>query len=201
MPNEKIKKKSTFIDMTAMSDVTVLLLTFFMLTSTFVQKEPVSVSTPASVSEIKIPETNVLQVLIEPGGKVFLGLDQPQNRMDVLKKMGEQYQIDFSDAELKKFSLSNSFGVPIQGMKQFLNLPSEEQDRIIMNYGIPCDSTDNQFKSWVKFAREVNKDLIIAIKADQNTPYPYVRDVMNTLQDLKEQRYNLITALKNMPDI
>ena len=40
MGRAKIKKKSTFIDMTAMSDVTVLLLTFFMLTSTFVKKEP-----------------------------------------------------------------------------------------------------------------------------------------------------------------
>ena len=38
MGRAKIKKKSTFIDMTAMSDVTVLLLTFFMLTSTFVKK-------------------------------------------------------------------------------------------------------------------------------------------------------------------
>ena len=37
MPRVKIKRKSTRIDMTAMSDVTVLLLTFFMLTSTFVQ--------------------------------------------------------------------------------------------------------------------------------------------------------------------
>lgn len=201
MANEKIKKKSTFIDMTAMSDVTVLLLTFFMLTSTFVQKEPVSVNTPASVSEIKIPETNVLQVLVEPGGKVFLGLDKPQNRAEVLKKMGEQYGITFTDAEVKKFSLSNSFGVPVQGMKQFLNLAPEEQDRILMNYGIPCDSTDNQFKSWVKFAREVNKDLIIAIKADQHTPYPFIKDVMNTLQDLRENRYNLITSLKNTPEI
>ena len=41
MGRAQIKKKSTFIDMTAMSDVTVLLLTFFMLTSTFVKKEPV----------------------------------------------------------------------------------------------------------------------------------------------------------------
>ena len=41
MGRAKIKKKSMFIDMTAMSDVTVLLLTFFMLTSTFVKKEPV----------------------------------------------------------------------------------------------------------------------------------------------------------------
>ena len=31
MGRAQIKKKSTFIDMTAMSDVTVLLLTFFML--------------------------------------------------------------------------------------------------------------------------------------------------------------------------
>ena len=46
MGRAKIKKKSTFIDMTAMSDVTVLLLTFFMLTSTFVKKEPVQVTTP-----------------------------------------------------------------------------------------------------------------------------------------------------------
>lgn len=69
MGRAKIKKKSTFIDMTAMSDVTVLLLTFFMLTSTFVKKEPVQVFTPASVSEIKIPETNILQILVDPQGK------------------------------------------------------------------------------------------------------------------------------------
>lgn len=49
MARVKVKKQSTFIDMTAMSDVTVLLLTFFMLTSTFIQKEPIQVSTPASV--------------------------------------------------------------------------------------------------------------------------------------------------------
>ena len=50
MGRAKIKKKSTFIDMTAMSDVTVLLLTFFMLTSTFVQKEPVQVSSSERVN-------------------------------------------------------------------------------------------------------------------------------------------------------
>ena len=53
MGRAKIKKKSTFIDMTAMSDVTVLLLTFFMLTSTFVKKEPVQVTTPASYPRLR----------------------------------------------------------------------------------------------------------------------------------------------------
>ena len=54
MGRVKIARKSTFIDMTAMSDVTVLLLTFFMLTSTFLQKEPATVITPASVSTEKV---------------------------------------------------------------------------------------------------------------------------------------------------
>ncbi|MDR0738236.1 MAG: biopolymer transporter ExbD [Prevotellaceae bacterium] len=199
--SKKIKKKSTFIDMTAMSDVTVLLLTFFMLTSTFVQKEPVQVNPPQSVSEIKIPETNIVSILIEPNGKVFMSLDKQPDRWEVLKKMGESYNINFTEEELKKFSLAPSFGAPIQGMKQFLGLPSEEQDKIIMDLGIPCDSTNNQFREWMRLAREVNKNLVIAIKADQNTPYPMIRDIMNTLQDLRENRYNLITSLKNMPEI
>ena len=91
MAKVKVKKKSTLIDMTAMSDVTVLLLTFFMLTSTFVQKEPVQVSTPSSVSEIKIPEINVLQVLIEPSGKIFISLDKQEDRVNVLNAMSSMY--------------------------------------------------------------------------------------------------------------
>ena len=87
MGRAQIKKKSTFIDMTAMSDVTVLLLTFFMLTSTFVKKEPVQVTTPASVSEIKIPETNVLQILVDPEGKIFMSLDKQQDMQAVLESM------------------------------------------------------------------------------------------------------------------
>ena len=40
MGKVKIAKKDVWIDMTPMSDVMVLLLTFFMLTSTFVKQEP-----------------------------------------------------------------------------------------------------------------------------------------------------------------
>ena len=49
MAKIKIKKADVWIDMTPMSDVMVLLLTFFMLTSTFVKQEPVKVNTPGSV--------------------------------------------------------------------------------------------------------------------------------------------------------
>ena len=173
MGRARIKRKSTYIDMTAMSDVTVLLLTFFMLTSTFIKKEPVNVITPASISEIKIPETDVLQIWVEPTGKIFMSLE---------------------------FIVASTFGVPMQRMSNFLNLTLEEQDKILKTQGIPCDSTDNQFKSWVRHARSVNPDLRIAIKADADTPYAIIKNVMNSLQDLRENRYNLITSLKSVSE-
>ena len=199
MGKAKSKRKSTFIDMTAMSDVTVLLLTFFMLTSTFIKKEPVQVMTPASVSDIKIPETDILQILVDSSGKIFLSLDKQPDMAAVLDKMGEEYGIDFTPEQEKKFVISSTFGVPMQAMSNFLNLSMEEQDKVLKSMGIPCDSTDNQFKSWVRYARVVNPDLRIAIKADADTPYSVIKNVMNSLQDLRENRYNLITALKSSP--
>ena len=196
MARVKVKKQSTFIDMTAMSDVTVLLLTFFMLTSTFIQKEPIQVSTPASVMEIKIPETDILQILVDNDGKVFMSMDKQEDRVAVLEKMGEEYGIAFTPEEVNKFRLAPSFGVPIGQMRSFLALPEDEQDKILKDYGIPTDSTDNQLKSWVKNARLQNRDLRIAIKADQATPYPIINTIITSLQDIRENRYNLITTLK-----
>ena len=133
MGRAKIKKKSTFIDMTAMSDVTVLLLTFFMLTSTFVKKEPVQVTTPASVSEIKIPEKNILSILVDPDGKIFMSMDKQSDLKAVLEKMGEEYGVTFTPEQEKTFALSSTFGVPMKSMKTFLDLPSEKQDAILKN--------------------------------------------------------------------
>lgn len=196
MGRAKIKKKSTFIDMTAMSDVTVLLLTFFMLTSTFVKKEPVQVTTPASVSEIKIPETNLLQILVDPSGKVFMSMDKQSDLTAVLEAMGKEYGIDFTPEEEKRFMLASAFGVPMKKMKQYLDLPQEQQDAVLRGEGIPTDSLDNQFKAWVRHARAANSDLRIAIKADADTPYAIIKNVMNSLRDLRENRYHLITSLK-----
>ncbi|MCP9611569.1 ExbD/TolR family protein [Coprobacter tertius] len=203
MPKVKVKRKSTLIDMTAMSDVTVLLLTFFMLTSTFIQKEPVQVSTPSSVSEIKIPETNILQILVDPSGKIFMSLDKQDDRVAVLEEVGKQYNVEFTPQEIQNFKLMNSFGVPIKQMKSFLDLPTDKQDMILKDYGIPIDTTSNpsnEFKAWVKAARAQNRDLRIAIKADQATPYPKIKNVMSSLQDLRENRYNLITSLKTISE-
>lgn len=199
MAKIQVKKKDTWIDMTPMSDVMVLLLTFFMLTSTFLKPEPVTVNTPMSVSEIKIPELNVLSVLISPEGQVFLDLDGPADRIAALERMASNYKLELTDQEKYHFSIATSFGVPMQKFKQFMALPEERQKEELKNFGVPTDSTDNQFKGWVLAAREVKgKDMVIAIKADAKTPYTAIKEVMGSLQDLKENRYNLLTSLREV---
>jgi len=200
MSKVKVARKSTRIDMTAMSDVTVLLLTFFMLTSTFVRKEPVQVTTPASVSEFKIPEVNILSILIDPKGKVFMSLDKQTDMVETLTSVGKDYGVSFTSAELKKFRILKTFGVPIKSMKAYLAMTTDEQDKVLKELGIPTVKDDNQFKDWIKSARAANPDLRIAIKADQNTPYKVIKDVMTSLQDLRENKYNLITSLKKISE-
>ncbi|MFV0536695.1 MAG: ExbD/TolR family protein [Dysgonomonas sp.] len=196
----KVKKQSTFIDMTAMSDVTVLLLTFFMLTATFLPKEPVQVITPMSVSETKIPESNVLTILIDPQGKVFLNIDRPETKKAVLELMGQDYGMTFTPKQINAFVEQSHIGAPMGKMGGFLDLSLSDQDAEIKKMGVPLDSANNQFARWVKHAREIGGDNMgIAIKADQNTPYPLVDDVLKALVKMKENRYSLVTALRAAP--
>jgi len=198
MPKVKIPRKSTTVDMTAMCDVAFLLLTFFMLTSNFVAKEPIVVAIPSSVSEFKIPERNIETVLIDKDGKVFFGVDTQQDRKEILLNVGKAYSIEFSEKELAEYSKISSSGVPIERMKDFLALSPERRDSKEAALGIPTDSLNNQFEQWIKTARKVNRELRLAIKADSDTPYKVIKSVMNTLQKNNENRYNLITSLKQV---
>ena len=200
--------------MTAMSDVTVLLLTFFMTTSTFLAKEPIQVTTPASVSEIKIPETNLLTILVDKDGKIFLSMDNAEQKVETLKAVSDPYGITYTSKQIEAFRKLQSFGVPIRYMPTFLDLPVEKQDKELQNLenkrvGVPSDdekiedgrgviSSENEFKRWVAAALEVNKDLKIAIKSDKTTSYPIVKKIIDILRgdELRQNRYLLITTLR-----
>ena len=202
MSKVKTKKHDTFIDMTAMSDVTVLLLTFFMLTANFIPMEPVQVITPASVSEVKVPDFDLMTVLIDPHGKVYLNMDRADDKRQVLERMGQYYNVSFTKKEMDNFAAMSTFaGVPMGVMKNFLGIDAEDHSDFLKKYnGIPVDSANNQLAQWIKTAKDVNENLAISIKADQETPYPLVKNVMSTLQDIKENRFNLVTTLRGMPE-
>lgn len=191
--------KSPHIDMTPMVDVFSLLLTFFMLTTSFRPSEATVIDTPSSISEKQSPDKNIITLLIDVKGKVFFNMDNGRDstthyRSELLKQMGDRYNIKFTAEELDRFEKSASFGMPMKDMKKFLET-TDNKEKTAMQTGIPMDSIDNQLSYWVRFARLTNKDADVAIKGDGNADYKVVKKVMDLLQENKVNKFNLTTNL------
>ena len=204
MGKVKIKRQNTWIDMTPMSDVMVLLLTFFMLTSTFVKNEAVKVVTPGSVSEIKVTDKNVLTILIDNKGKVFLGWDKPGDMEAALGTMADQFGISLNGTQMKNVRSATNIGVSMDEMAAFLNQESSQMNAFQQNKGVPTtDSIDggmSEFQLWVQTVTDANPDMKLSIKADEKTPYKVIKKVMSELQDMNQNRYELITSYKKVED-
>ena len=68
----------------------------------------------------------------------------------------------------------------------------------LQNEGIPTDSIDgreSEFQMWVRQAMDINPDIKVSIKCDEETPYSVVKKLMSELQDINANRYYLITSL------
>lgn len=202
----KMKKSSTRIDMTAMCDVSFLLLTFFVLTSTAKTPEVHPVDLPASTKETKIPSEDILTITVGQEN-VFVGLAGREDRMDVLRRMGQEYNIEFSEAELNAFAGMENFGVDIREMKSLLAKPAGERMNKDIHKGVPYkDSLNNQLASWVRNAREssyIRKStdekknfLKVAIKGDANEQFGTVKQVIDILQEQRQNRFYLVTGLR-----
>ena len=208
MGKVKIEKKDVWIDMTPMSDVMVLLLTFFMLTSTFVKNEPVKVNTPGSVSEIKVPEKDVLTISVAKDGKVFMSIENANDLVSVVDAMTSRFGVTLNGAQREALKKHSMLGVSVEKLPAYLSLPEDQMADAIQKEGIPTDSIDNgdgkkgmsEFQLWGAEAVLVNEDMKIAIKADSDTPYKTVKTVMSELQDMNQNRYYLITSLKKEED-
>ncbi len=201
MAKIKLSKKSSRIDMTAMCDMAFLLLSFFIMTATAKVPEALPVDTPASTVQTKLPEENLATLTIGKE-KVFFGVTGREVRAETLKRMGEKYSIQFSDADQKKFALMDGFGVDIRQMKQLIDMKNEQRMREGVQPGIPYDSINNQLADWVKTAREVTKDLDgkdldIAIKGDATEEYPTVKKVLDILQKQNKNNFFLVTGLRS----
>ena len=173
MGKVKIKRKSTLIDMTAMSDVTVLLLTFFMLTSTFLQKEPTIVYTPSSVSEEKVPMNNLVTVLVSSAdksgkledpstveGKLFISFTGDADSV-FYNEQHKNTPIALNAAQKAAFRQTNMFGTSFAHLPELLNMSVTERDKeqgdlTNANVGIPINDNKNRdgrlndFQIWLK---------------------------------------------------
>ena len=194
----QIQKKDIWIDMTPMSDVMTLLLCFFMLTSTFLTPEPIKVNTPSSVSEVKVPENDVLNILVSPEGNIYVGSENKNTMLDMMQTVTDKFGVSLNAAQLKHFKEDAMIGAPMSLFTDYYSLDTEKMGEEIQKLSIPLDSIDggkSEFQEWVTAARESNPDIRIAIKADAKTPYAVIKKMMSELQDMNENRYQLITNL------
>ena len=194
----KIEKKDIWIDMTPMSDVMTLLLCFFMLTSTFLTPEPVKVNTPSSVSEVKVPENDVLNILVSPEGNIYVGSENKNTMVAMMETVTDKFGVQLNGTQIKHFKEDAMLGAPMSLFADYLNLDTEKMGEEIQKLSIPLDSIDggkSEFQEWVSAARDANPDIRLAIKADAKTSYAVIKKMMSELQDMNENRYQLITNL------
>ena len=166
MPKIKKKRLPVRIDMTPMVDVAMLLLTFFMMTTSFKPPEAVTVMLPTSDKGPKLPESGVMTITVDRTGQIWMGFDQQQLMRSLFERA---YPNGIPNKEGKYVPVWLMPAVPVQE-KDLANL--------------------------VVQARLQNIRLITVIKADKDADYGPVMDVMNDLQKAQVTRFNMQTELK-----
>ncbi|MCS7189076.1 MAG: biopolymer transporter ExbD [Bacteroidia bacterium] len=199
MAKFKAKKHNIAIDMTPMVDLAFLLITFFMLTVKFRAPEAVEVDLPSSIADTPLPAQDILVISVSRDGRIFFGVDSKHVRLSILEKVKERYGYEFSPEEVRLFSLLPEIGVPFEQLKSYLSYGEAERKIIDKTASIPVDSANNQLKQWILFARYSNPKIRIAIRADEEAPYPVIARIIETLKEQKVHRFNLITTLEAQP--
>lgn len=208
MSKIKLPHRSPALDMTPMVDLMFLLVTFFILTAKFRADEPVNITTPSSHSEKILPE-NVMLVTVDTGGRVFFHIDGKEVKQNLLFKMGQKYNLSFTENDVKRFQVMTSFGTPMSQLLDYIRGDEKTRKRIdAAATGIPIDSTNNQLGDWVAYGwnekqifqqqNEILKEnwCRIAIKADGKTHYKIIKRVIQVFQDRNLNSFNLITNME-----
>jgi len=202
MPKVKMARKSTMIDMTAMCDVAFLLLTFFMLATSFKPEEPVTVVTPSSINTKILPDSDVILLTVGKDGKIFFSMDGQPKRKKLIEDLNTQFKLGLDQKAMNSFIVGAIVGTELKNLNSYLNMKMEQRKESNLETGIPSDSANNELSTWINYARTAqggSRNLQYCIKADNETPYPKIKEIMQTFKDLKIQKLNLVTNLEEIP--
>lgn len=193
MARVKPKRHNIRVDMTAMTDVSFLLLTFFILTAQFAKPDVETITTPSSISEKLLPDASLMTVLSTTDGRFyFTPVENGTERIQLLDNMAKKYGTTFTNAEKSAFSKVQAVGVPMSQLKGFLNLSDEDQ-KAFKAPGVPMEENNKELIDWVQQSLAINSDYKLAIKGDTNTKYDRVKSLFEGLRDIDFLKFWLIT--------
>ena len=182
----KIKKNDVWIDMTPMSDVMVLLLTFFMLSANFVKNEVVKVMTPQSRTEVKVPATATLDITIDTLGRVYLGTDKVvtmEYALDtLLSKEFSKYKDQLADTKANaairaNFKAETQIGIPMEQLAAYLGKTHEQMTKQLKESGLPLDSVIEIPNPNKETGKDVYSEFQLWVKALKNGYKKWYKDM------------------------
>ncbi|MCX6290933.1 MAG: biopolymer transporter ExbD [Bacteroidetes bacterium] len=187
----RAKKSSTHIDMTPMVDLAFLLLTFFMLTTTFSKPKTMDITMPMKKDEIKeeertkVPASQTLSILLTGKNRIiwYMGMDDPaqtpqtniadfslNGTNSIHKVLLEKNQLVFNEVQAVKDSVSKG-------------LIKNDRDEIKRHIAA------------VKVTER--KGLIVLIKPDDKSKYKNLVDILDEMLVCNVARYAIVDVSPN----
>ena len=204
MPSVKLPRKSTDTDMTPFVDIAFLILSFFIMATKFKPPEPVEITTPGSVLSQKLPESNAVMIVVDSANRVFFSVlsDKDKTKFDaIIQDINSSQNLNLSTTEMANYRQTFAVGVPFGNLKELLAMAPKEQ-QVLKVPGIPVlDTANNQLFWWILAAKKAfaGEKLNYLIKGDAKSKYPTFEAVVSALKRNDEFKYNLVTALDDIP--
>ena len=204
MPSVKLPRKSTDTDMTPFVDIAFLILSFFIMATKFKPPEPVEITTPGSVLSQKLPESNAVMIVVDSANRVFFSVlsDKDPSKFDaIIQDINSSQNLNLSTTEMANYRQTFAVGVPFGNLKELLAMAPKEQ-QVLKVPGIPVlDTANNQLFWWILAAKKAfaGEKLNYLVKGDAKSKYPTFEAVVSALKRNDEFKYNLVTALDDIP--
>ncbi len=189
---KRAKKQSTRIDMTPMVDLAFLLLTFFVLTSTFSKPKSMELTFPVPPDDnVKVENEvkNGITFLLTKDDRIFYYEGQFRDKPEGDKPATELQELSFSQESLHKYMLEKNKWIQDEIKKLHEKLEKNE-------------IADTTYKRLVKTIK-VDKDRAYTylIKTDDKATYKNVIDIIDELNINLVGKYVITDIMKSELDL
>ena len=190
----RAKKSSTHIDMTPMVDLAFLLLTFFMLTTTFSKPKTMDITMPVKdqikdEDRTKVPASQTLSILLTEKNRIiwYMGVDDPT-------KPPQTNIADFSMSGI------NSIHKTLLEKNQLVfNEVQSVRDSVAK--GLIKNDKDEIKKHIAAVKIAEKKGLIVLIKPDNKSKYKNLVDILDEMLVCNVARYAIVDVSPNEADL